>query len=128
MFGRKKSPRDALAATARVARMAPTEKTARRPDKLDGEYEFTLEVDVAGRAPFEAHIVEVVPHEKLVAAGQRVPVFASASDPAQVTIDFDNVPDAGDRAAAAAAAAERGNASAVAEALGFKLADPTDSA
>ena len=127
MFGRKKQPRDGVEAEARVVRMAPTAKAARRPDKLDVEYEFHLAIDVPGRGVVEADVVEVVPHRKLVAIGQRIPVVVSSSEPTHVAIDFGKMPDAGDRAAAAAAAAERGDSAAVAEALGFTLADPPDS-
>jgi hypothetical protein len=127
MFGRKKKPKDAVATSARVVRMAPTAKAARQPDKLDVEFELRLSVETTAKGLWEVDLVQVVPHEKMIAVGQSVPVLASASDPNDVVIDFDTVPDAADRSRAAAAAAQAGDSAGVAEALGFELKDPPGS-
>jgi hypothetical protein len=103
--------------------MAPTAKAARRPGKLDVECEFRLSVETPSRSPYDVAVVQTVPHDKLVAPGHVVPVAVSASDDNDVVIVFDELPDAADRAKAAASAAKTGDVAEVAKALGFELAD-----
>ena len=126
MFGRKKVPKDVVRARARVVRMAPTAKATRRPGKLDVEYSLRLSLDAPGRRGSEVDVIETIPHLKFVAMGHEVPVLLSASDTSFVAIDVDALPDAADRAAAAARAAESGDAAGVAEALGFHLVEPAE--
>jgi hypothetical protein len=68
-----------------------------------------------------------VPAGKLPFPGQYLPVTVSESDPARMRVEWDDAPEAADRARASADAAERGDAAGAAEALGFTLLDPDGS-
>lgn len=106
--------------------MAPTAKAARRPDKLDVEYEFRLAVEVDGLGAWEADVVATISHRRFVALGHTIEVLASASDRSRVFIDTDALPDAADSMQASARAAQSGDIAGAARALGFELADPPD--
>jgi hypothetical protein len=123
LFGRNKI-RDGVQAEATVLTMAPTAKAARQTAKRDVDYAFALAV----RAP-DGIVAEVehtcrVPHDKLPTVGLRIPVTVAAGDATQLRIDFDRMPSLADRALASAQAAQRGDTSGAAEALGYRLADP----
>jgi hypothetical protein len=122
MFGRSRI-KDGVRGEAKVLALAPTAKAARQTEKRNLDYRFKLEVTIGGGAPYEVDHVEQVPQAKTPILGLALPVIVSASEPARLRIDWDAVPDTADRALASAAAAQRGDATGAAEALGFTLRD-----
>lgn len=121
LFGDK--IKDGVEAEAEVLKMAPTAKAARQEGKRNVDYEFRLRVEGPAGAEEVDHTT-TVPWRKLPAAGQRLPVTVSASDPRKLRIEWDKLPDTADRFRAAAAAAEEGDPAAAARALGFEPKDP----
>jgi hypothetical protein len=123
LFGRTKI-RDGVQADATVVSMAPTAKAARQQGKRDVDYAFRLAVHVPGAASVEVEHTCRVPHDKLPTIGLRIPVTVSSADARELRIDFDRMPGLADRARAAAQAAQAGDASGAAEALGYRLSEP----
>jgi hypothetical protein len=122
MFGRGRI-KDGVSAQAKVLELGPTAKGARQTEKRNVDYRFRLEITVPGGAPYMVEHVEQMPVEKAPLLGDVIPVTVSASDPKELRIDWDSVPDIADRARASAAAARAGDAAGAAEALGFTLRD-----
>ena len=106
--------------------MTPTATAARQEGKRDVEYDLRLRVTFPDGASADVPHTAKVPAAKLPFPGQRLPVTFSAADLSRLRIEWDDAPDAADRARASAEAAERGDASAAAEALGFTLREPGD--
>jgi len=115
--------KDPVRGEARVLEMAPTAGAARKTGKLDVEYRLRLEVSAPGRSRYELDHEEQVPHAKTPLRGDTVPVIVSQADPSRLRIDWDAAPDLAARAMAAAAAANQGDATGAAEALGFTRRD-----
>jgi hypothetical protein len=123
LFGRTKI-RDGVQAEATVVSMAPTAKAARQQGKRDVDYAFRLAVRAPAGAVVEVEHVCRVPHDRMPTLGLEIPVTVSATDPENLRIDFDRMPSFAERAAAAADAAQRGDTSSAAEALGYQVSEP----
>ena len=123
LFGRTKI-RDGVQADATVVTMAPTAKAARQQGKRDIDYAFRLAVRRPNGAVVEVDHVCRVPHDRMPTLGLELPVTVSATDPENLRIDFDRMPSFAERATAAADAAQRGDTSAAAEALGYRISEP----
>ncbi len=123
MFGRSRI-KDGVRGEAKVLSLGPTAKGARQTEKRNVEYEFSLEVRMAGKPAYGVinHEEQVV-QTKTPLLGDVIPVIVSGSDPNRLRIDWDAIPDVAQRGLASAAAAQRGDAAGAAEALGFTLRD-----
>jgi hypothetical protein len=91
LFGPK--IKDGVATEGTVIRMAPTEKAGRQNEKRNVDFEFLLSIRVQGATS----VLEVghtckVPHDKVPAMGQQIPVTVSAGDPSRLRIEFGDMP------------------------------------
>jgi hypothetical protein len=77
---------DGVPGEARVLRLAPTARPGRRDARRGAEYELVL--DLGDR---EVDLIRRIPDDRMLAAGQTVPVLVSASDPERVDVDLDRV-------------------------------------
>ncbi|MFL5851736.1 MAG: hypothetical protein ACJ77G_04540 [Solirubrobacteraceae bacterium] len=122
LFGPK--IKDGVASEGTVIRMAPTEKAGRQNEKRNVDFEFLLSIRVQGAtSALEVGHTCKVPHDKVPAMGQQIPVTVSAGDPSRLRIEFGEMPTLAERALASARAAQAGDAAGAAGALGYTLRD-----
>ena len=122
LFGPK--IKDGVATEGTVVRMAPTEKAGRQNEKRNVDFEFLLSIRVPGAtSALEVGHTCKVPHDKVPAMGQQIPVTRLGRRPQPAADRVRGMPTLGERALASARAAQAGDAAGAAGALGYTLRD-----
>jgi len=104
-----------------VLGLAPTFGASRQEGRRNVEYEFHLLVTPGSGDAYEARLVARVPWDHVPVVGAALPVKISASDPANIVIQWRETPTIVHAATDAADAALRGDVAAAAQALGLTL-------
>jgi hypothetical protein len=112
-------PTDGVGRDAKVLSIKLTRMGAHQTGRRDQPHDIRLSISVPEDEPYEVVISCDVPWNRRPLVGRKVPVIVSAEDPLKARIDWDRMPDLVEQALVAAEAAQRGDASATASALGF---------